>query len=137
MLPVPKYDEAQRHYISRAGWNGTTVLTIPENAKNKKMSADIIEAYGMLSQKYLRPAFYEKMLGARYIDDLVNDRKMLDLVIAGEVMDIDTVYQFGGPLLMKFAHNAYTGGTAASSYETYRSKAQAELDKMLANLKKQ
>ena len=91
----------------------------------------------MLSQKYLRPAFYEKMLGARYIDDLVNDRKMLDLVIAGEVMDIDTVYQFGGPLLMKFAHNAYTGGTAASSYETYRSKAQAELDKMLANLKKQ
>ena len=137
VLPVPKYDEAQRHYISRAGWNGTTVLTIPENAKNKKMSADIIEAYGMLSQKYLRPAFYEKMLGARYIDDLVNDRKMLDLVIAGEVMDIDTVYQFGGPLLMKFAHNAYTGGTAASSYETYRSKAQAELDKMLANLKKQ
>lgn len=136
VLPVPKYDEAQSHYISRAGWNGTTVLTIPDSAENKHMSADIIEAYGMLSQKYLRPAFYEKMLGARYLDDLVNDRKMLDLVIAGEVMDIDTVYQFGGPLLMKFAHNAYTGGTAASAYETYRSKAQAELDKMLDNLKK-
>lgn len=112
LVPCPKYDENQKEFYSRAGYNGATVISVPTTVPNLEMSGLITEAFAYWSEKYISPAFYEKLFTNRYTDD-EESKAMLDIVIKSEVVDLDQVFQWGNMLVSISA--AATKGQKVSS----------------------
>ena len=88
VIPVPKFDKAQDRYYSRSNPIGST-LSIPTSAAQNDMDmyAKVLEMYCLLSQKLVRPAYYEVTLMTRNVQDL-ESTEMLDLVFSSRVYDM-------------------------------------------------
>ena len=89
VLPVPKYDKAQEQYYSFSNAGVGTTLSIPTSAAQLDMDlfAQTLETYCLLSQKLVKPAYYEITLMTRNIQDL-DSAEMLDLVFQHRIYDL-------------------------------------------------
>jgi hypothetical protein len=88
VIPVPKFDKAQEQYFSRSNPIGST-LSIPTSTAQVDMDlfADTLELYCLLSQKLVKPAYYEVTLMVRNVQD-VESAEMLDLIFSNRVYDM-------------------------------------------------
>ncbi len=88
VIPVPKFDKAQEQYVSRSNPIGST-LSIPTSTAQVDMDlfADTLELYCLLSQKLVKPAYYEVTLMVRNVQD-VESAEMLDLIFSNRVYDM-------------------------------------------------
>ncbi len=94
VLPMPMWDKAQGRYRSYASQWGGAAVYVPENIKDAEMVDIIVEATAALSQKYIKSAFYDKMLkeGSAYDSE---SRGMLDIVISTKTYDIIDIFSGG------------------------------------------
>ncbi len=103
ILPMPKASTAQKEYRSYSNpWVGTAVY-LPKNVKDKEMSDLLTEAMAALSQKYVKTAYYDKMLRSQAIFDL-DSQDMLEIIFSTKIYDMSVLYSNGsvntwGPFL--------------------------------------
>ena len=117
VLPVPKYDKAQEKYYSFSNAGVGTTLSIPTSTAQLDMDmfAKTLEIYCLLSQKLVKPAYYEVTLMTRNIQDL-DSAEMLDIVFQNRIYDMAAY--FGDLGLVGIFEEAASGAsdTFASKY---------------------
>ncbi len=92
VLPDPKGNEKLEYRTYAQSGMGGAVF-VPKTVKDVEMVDVIVEAMGALSRKYLKPAFYTKMLQGRSTYDS-ESREMLDIISSTKAYDL--VEMFGG-----------------------------------------
>ena len=88
VVPVPMFDQSQNRYYAHSNPIGTT-LSIPTSTAQVDMDrfANTLEMYSVLSEKLVRPAYYEVTLMTRNIQDL-DSAEMLDIILTSRVYDM-------------------------------------------------
>ena len=132
VLPVPKFDKAQDTYYSRSNPIGST-LSIPTTAAQNDMDmyAKVLEMYCVLSQKLVRPAYYEVTLMTRNVQDL-ESTEMLDLIFQNRVYDMAAYFADLG--LSSVFYEAATG--TSDSFASKYNSASRGFDKRVKNMLK-
>ncbi|MBQ4111392.1 MAG: hypothetical protein IJD38_01210, partial [Clostridia bacterium] len=106
ILPVPKYDKAQKFYRTWTHASGSTfsvTSAIPE-AKAETVGI-LLEAYAVLSHQHLKPAYYDIMLTSRNVHD-AESAEMMDLMFSNRVYEMSFYFNsFGFFELFKSATN--------------------------------
>lgn len=88
ILPYPKLDESQNGYTVN-DWS--SLMYIPNTAKDIDMAGDVLEVMTYYSQKLTVPAYYDVQLGTKLARD-TDTREMLDMIWAGVVYDAGVNY---------------------------------------------
>ena len=130
VVPVPKYDKAQANYTTWRHSIGST-LSIPTSVARNDMEqfANVLETYTLLSQKLVRPAYYDTMLTTRNVQD-VESSDMLDLIFLNRTYDMAMYFtQLGFGNLFADAVLS-SGSNFASSYASNSKK----FDRQIANI---
>lgn len=91
ILPYPKKDSSQKEYVTLC--EGEGMLFIPMSSEDLEFTGTITEAAAALSEEYVRPAFYEKILKGRSVYDY-ESRDMIDLIFKNAKYDL--IFFFGG-----------------------------------------
>ncbi len=94
ILPVPKESDSQKDYCSyaRMGWEAS--VYIPRSVQSVDFSDVITEAIAALSDKYVKPAYYDKLLKAQSVFDM-ESRDMIDIIFKTKVYDLVPLYSGG------------------------------------------
>ena len=134
VVPVPKYNKAQENYTTWRHSIGST-LSIPTSVAKNDMDqfAMVLETYTLLSQKYVRPAYYEVMLTTRNVQDLESS-EMLDLIFLHRTYDMAMYFtQLGFSSLFESAVLS-SGSNFASSYAAQSKRFDRQIASILRNL---
>ncbi len=91
ILPYPKVDSNQKEYCSYARMGQDSAVYIPRTVKSMELTDVITEAMGALSQKYIKAAYYEKLLKGQSVFDFESS-EMLDLIFSTKVYDLIALY---------------------------------------------
>ena len=91
ILPYPKRDSSQKEYCSYARMGQDSAVYVPRTVKSLELTDVITEAMGALSQKYIKEAYYEKLLKGQSIFD-AESSEMLDLIFSTKVYDLIALY---------------------------------------------
>ncbi len=90
IIPYPKYDEAQKTYISRLSFYDT--YGVPVTTTTLDRTGTILEALAFESYITVVPAYYEQALKTKSSRD-VESAEMLDLIFDARVIDMgDTAW---------------------------------------------
>ena len=93
IIPMPKYDEAQAHYVTYTNPAGL-MLVIPKSTADVGCTGSVLEAMASLSHTTLTPAYYDNALKGKFARD--NDSgAMLDLIFENRVYDLTQIYGWG------------------------------------------
>ncbi len=90
IAPYPMYDESQGAYYSM-DWGNT--WAIPATIRNPELVGSVVELYSFFSRDTIVPAYYDKVLEGKLINDL-ESRKMLELIF--ESVSFDPVNNYFG-----------------------------------------
>lgn len=134
VVPVPKYDKEQANYATWRHPIGST-LSIPTSVAKGDMEqfAKVLETYTLLSQKLVRPAYYDTMLTTRNVQD-VESSEMLDLIFLNRTYDMAMYFtQLGFANLFAEAVLS-SGGNFASSYAANSKKFDRQINNILRKL---
>lgn len=130
ILPYPKFDEKQDKYLEYVDGHAP-LMGVPAMVQNDEKVGAIIEALSYYSYKYVVPAYYDINLKTKFARD-DESAEMLDIIMEGRVFDFGYVYdnwviafQFQELLRAK-------KDTFVSTIEKNMSKAQKNLDAILA-----
>ena len=134
VVPVPKYNKEQANYTTWRHSIGST-LSIPTTVAKGDMEqfAMVLETYALLSQKYVRPAYYDTMLTTRNVQD-VESSEMLDLIFLNRTYDMAMYFTdlgFNG-LFEQAALNS--GNTFTSSYQANSKRFDRQIATILRKL---
>ena len=94
LLPFPKYNEAQESYYSGISVWHASFYSIPEFAADHEYSAYVSESLAAHSERLVTPAYYEKTLIGRYVQDNESG-DMLDIIFDNRVFDLGLYYRTG------------------------------------------
>lgn len=94
ILPVPKYDEAQKVYGHGIGSWHSQFLCVPAVPGSPECSGVVLEALAAESLDKVTPAYYEKTLIGKYFRD-DESAAMLDIILSTRVYDLGWYYQIG------------------------------------------
>ena len=96
ILPVPKYNEAQKNYgcAPNVFDNFLTSIPITLNAEQCERSAVILEALAAESLYTVIPAFYEQVLDEKIARD-DDSKKMREIITHSHVWDVGEFYGLG------------------------------------------
>lgn len=94
VLPMPMGDKNVGQYHSYANsWTGGAVY-VPKTVKDVEMVDVVVEAMGALSQKHIKPAYYDKLLKGRSTYD-IESRGMIDIIFRSKIYDIIDIFSGG------------------------------------------
>ncbi len=115
VLPIPKYSEDQENYTTWSHSIGST-LSIPTSAAKNDMEqfANVLELYTVLSQKLVRPAYYDTMLTTRNVRD-AESAEMVDLIFEHRTYDMAMYFDTLG-LSSIFSDSVSGANTFSSAY---------------------
>jgi hypothetical protein len=91
ILPYPKWDEAQKNYLTNAR-DQYTVLCVPKTVEDTDFVGMITEALAAESYRYVYPAYYDIALKGKYSED-ADTANMIDIIMKGRSFDFS--YLFG------------------------------------------
>ena len=130
VLPVPKFDKEQDRYYAHSNPIGST-LSIPTTVAQTDMEqfANVLEMYCLLSQKLVRPAYYEVTLMTRNIQDL-ESAEMLELILSSRVYDLAAYFADLG--LSGVFEEAATG--SADNFSSKYASASKTFNKKVKNM---
>lgn len=89
VLPIPKYDENQKNYVSLAG---SYYLLVPRSVKDIELIGKAAELLNYYSRKIYRPAYFDVALTGKYIRD---DESEAVLEILFDTARYDTGFIYG------------------------------------------
>ena len=115
VLPIPKYDENQEKYTTWRHYIGSTLsMPISIDSKDPYEVANVLELYAILSQKYVRPAYYDTMLTTRNVRD-EESSEILDIIFENRIYDMAMYFDSLG-FANLFSNSVVAVDTFASSY---------------------
>ena len=119
ILPVPKYDKAQEFYRTWTHASGSTFSVTSAIPANKAEDVGtLLEAYAILSHKFVKPAYYDIMLTSRNVHDS-DSAEMMDLMFANRIYEMSFYFNdFGFFDLFKSATNSGEGSFSSSYSRT-------------------
>jgi ABC-type sugar transport system, periplasmic component len=132
ILPVPKYDEAQKEYFSLVNPYTSTTFAIPISNPNIEMAGMIIEDLSAESMYTLSPAYYDLNLGTKFIRDNESS-EMLDIIFKSTLYEIGEIYAFGGFAGTILRYPSTYKNEFASSFARVEERMQTDIDKMISN----
>lgn len=116
VLPMPKYDEQQKNYISMVHWWASSMLSVPLNAPNPEKTGVILEYMSYLSTEKVRDVYYDIVITDKFFRDAAST-EMLEYVMQERVMDLAYV-MFGDSISGEIRAKMYSGATTyASTYK--------------------
>ena len=137
VVPIPKYDKAQENYTTWSHPIGSTLsmpTSVAKGGTDMEQFAHVLEMYTILSQKYVRPAYYEVMLTTRNVHD-VESSEMLDIIFATRTYDMAIYFGelgFSGI----FANAVYSSGDNFNSkYAAVSKNFNGNIGRLLKKLK--
>ena len=89
VVPVPKFDKAQKNYLTWTHDLGSTLsipTSIADEIENQQFE-EVLETYVILSYQLIKPAYYETMLTHRNVRD-PDSSEMLDLIFQNRIYDM-------------------------------------------------
>ena len=128
VLPIPKYDEQQKEYIT---WTNAICSTtsVTKAAKQTDRLGKTLEIMAILSYQRVTPAFYDTVLQRKSVRD-EQSQDMLDIIFQNRCYDMSIYYDLGfEPLFKNCVNKNKTNYTSA--YAKQSSKAQRNLDKLI------
>ncbi len=130
VVPFPKFDEAQEDYYTLTAQ--AMLITVPVTNADPDFAGFMLEALSAESRITSLPAYYETTCKTKYMYD-EDSAEMLDLTFAGIIYDLGMLYNVGG-LYDILVEKIPVGrqNNFASLYAAAESKAQSELDKIVA-----
>ncbi|MBR6808575.1 MAG: hypothetical protein IKM46_09420 [Clostridia bacterium] len=87
ILPMPKGDKNQENYISSTDNWGTVNVFVPKSNKDHEFTDLMIEVLAALGRKYIKPAYYDKLLKYRSMYDH-DSRDMIDIIFESKIYDL-------------------------------------------------
>jgi len=93
ILPLPKYDEVQKDYMSNS-WTGMYCLPIIISEETLDMVGILMESMSALGKKDVIPVYYEVLLKEKISRD-EDSREMLDIILNGMVYDVGLNFSVG------------------------------------------
>ena len=119
VLPLPKYDTAQKNYMTTADYHGTlAVIPTSANMQFTGFCATALAAYG---RELITPAYYETALKSRYADT-ERDAEMIELTMQGLTYDMYSVYTTSSVLQSIIYDKSY-------DFSSYWAKSQKSINK--------
>ena len=135
ILPIPKYNEAQKRYYSLVSVHTSGLITVPKTARDPSRTGFILEALSAESKYTLIPAYIDVALKGKYVRDNESEA-MLDLIFSTRAYDLGDVFNFGS-LAGDFIGIAGTGNRdVASFYKKQEKAAQKAIDKFVEQIEK-
>ncbi|MCL2814271.1 MAG: hypothetical protein FWD23_06700 [Oscillospiraceae bacterium] len=134
ILPLPKYDEAQKNYITTFNVYTGTSFGIPVNA-DLEFAGAVLEAMCESAYKLIIPQYFDINLYTKNVRD-DESLEMLDIIFNSVTIDIGAVYNFGSlrdsfmDMTMKDDRNL------VSMYEKREASAIKDIDKFIAEMEK-
>ena len=96
ILPLPKYDEAQKDYATFVN-PAASLVGVPvyqKNNSNARRSGVILEAMAYYGHEYIMPEFYEKAIRGKATRD-VESLDMLDIIFTNRMYDLGLINDWG------------------------------------------
>ncbi|MBE6611940.1 MAG: hypothetical protein E7632_05570 [Ruminococcaceae bacterium] len=125
ILPMPKYDAAQKNYITFASEN-ICRLTVPITNSDLSRTGVILDALSYESSQTVMPVYYDQMLSQKGLRD-EDSIEMLNLIYDNRMTEIGQIFGITGTLIsalnnMVAAGNNTAASTVASNQETIKAK---------------
>ena len=138
VVPMPKFDEAQKNYRTLLH-DQFTVMCVPTTVKGDRLDqmSAVLEALASTSYKTVRPAYYETTLRTKIAQD-PQSAEMFDIIIDNIYIDAGIIYT---KALSSF-HDRFrqimgsSKNTVASDYKSLDRQAEKALSRMTARLDK-
>ena len=127
MIPVPKYDTAQKEYYSGVQDSHNVMAIIDHPTQNYAALSAMLELINKRTYESVRPYYFEKMVKTKYLKD-EKSGQVFDMIMAGTRWDWADVYSYsvGEPRNMLWRKPSTTQGTVSVAYgenaETITSK---------------
>ena len=129
-LPFPKLDEAQEEYHTLTAQ--AMLITVPVTNAKPDFAGFMLEALSAEAKYTSLPAYIETSCKTKYMYD-EDSAEMLDLTFDGIIYDLGMLYNVGGLYtLIATTIPQARQNTFSSGYAAAESKAQSELDKIIA-----
>ena len=90
VLPVPKYDEAQKEYYTVCSFP-YSLYGVPIDAKDAEMSAAVLECLASESYRTVSPALFETAMKVKYMND-PDASEMFDIIRSSVVFDFGRIF---------------------------------------------
>lgn len=100
ILPLPKYDTAQKEY-AHVNWGDN--IAVPNSVKNTKMVGETLELLSYYSRTVVRPKFYDDVLELR-VSNAPDDREMVETIFNTIVFDPGIAYCDGSAQLFALVY---------------------------------
>ena len=124
VLPMPKYDDVYEGYYSSVNHHAASLMAVPVTNNENERTADVLQAWGMASEKIVNPEFYDRILSARMVHD-EDSIRMLDIIFEHRTYDIGLIFTIGGVegivLISSKVQLEKAPGTIASSISSMKS----------------
>ena len=132
VIPAPKYDKNQKHHTAWSHDIGST-LSMPTTVGELDNDAfsRVLELYVVLSQKLVRPAYYDTMLTTRNVRDS-DSAEMLHLIFSHRIYDMAVYF---GELGFRELFSISVGG--ANKFSSGYNRAASGFDKRVEKILKQ
>ena len=138
VVPMPKYDEAQKNYRTLLH-DQFTVMCVPTTVTGEDldMVSAVMEALAAISYKTVRPAYYETTLRTKIAQD-PQSAEMFDIIIDNVYIDAGIIYTNAlSSFHDKFRQIMGSGkNTVTSQYKAVVRSAERALEKMITKLDK-
>ncbi len=138
VLPMPKYDDLYEDYYSPINHHAATLMAIPMSNTEYGRTADVLQAWGMISEAKVMPEFYDRILSTRMVNDPESSR-MLDIVFENRVYDVGLIFNFGSVentvLLSSKTQIEKAPGTIGSSISSVKSAINTAIENFLTQIK--
>ena len=134
VLPIPKYDANQKNHIS---WTHgiSSSMTIANHVENVEKFGLLLEAFNVLSEQYVRPAYYDVVLTRKSVQD-ADSKPMLDIIFKGRTYDLAMYYDALG-LVNAFKKCVNEGKTGfAQEYASVKKAATTKINSLVRSFEK-
>ena len=142
ILPMPKGDPKQENYICSTDNWGTVNVFVPKSSRDHELSDLMIEVLAALGRKYIKPAYYDKILKYRTMYDH-DSRDMVDIIFESKIYDLVDFLAVEGGIYQEtdFVKVVITAlqednGSFASRYMLQAKNVNRSIKKLLENIEK-
>ena len=130
IVPVPKYDEAQKSYITPTSPYVTRLIAVPVTCRNTETVGAVIDALSREGTNTVVPAYYDNLLNNKVARD--NESiEMLKMIFDSVIYDIGSVYNWGNLWFMNQIFVANEGRDYVSAYEKNESAILKAMEKTI------
>ena len=136
VVPIPKYNKAQEKYTTWSHSIGSTLsipTTVARGGSDLDQFANVLEVYTILSQRLVRPAYYDTVLTTRNVHD-AESAEMLNLIFANRTYDMAIYFADLGYASIFANAVSSSGDNFSSKYSSVSKNFNGKIGRLLKKL---